>query len=248
MARLYTYAQHFLRSPRLVAELVGHSNIRKNDLVYDLGAGNGVITSVLARRVREVVAVEIEPMALEKLRRNVQNARNVTILQKDILKLTPPNEPYKIFANVPFSLSAEIVRKFTSIENPPRSMYLITQKQFARKLVPGNDHFTSELAGEIGPLFAVRIRRPLRKTDFTPPPAVDTVLLELKQRETPLIAPNHMPAYREFVQRCFHSQTYFAATKRAKAGLSPELRPSQLTLDQWITLFTTQFQIEGHHE
>lgn len=52
MKRLHTYAQqHFLRSPRLVAELIGHSNIRKNDTVYDLGAGSGVIASVLARRL-----------------------------------------------------------------------------------------------------------------------------------------------------------------------------------------------------
>ena len=238
MARLHTHSQHFLRSPRLVAELVGHSNIRKNDLVYDLGAGSGVITSVLARRCRAVVAVEVEPGALATLRRNVRALDNVTILERDILSLTPPTEPYKIFANIPFHLSAPIVRKFTETDHPPRSMYLIAQRQFARKLVPGDDHFTSQLSAELGPWFTVRIRRPLRRTDFTPPPAVDTVLLEIKPRLAPLVSKVHAADYRHFVARCFTDQTYFATLDLAAHTISPELRPSQLTLEQWQRLFS----------
>lgn len=238
MARSHLHAQHFLRSPRLVAELIGHSNLRKNDLVYDLGAGSGVITSVLAQRVRAVVAVEIEPAALKLLEKNVGGLENVTIVRKDILKLQPPAEPYKIFANIPFNLSSDVVRKFTETDRPPKAIYLITQRQFAHKLVPGRDHFTSELGAEIGPLFTARIRKPLRRTDFTPPPAVDAVLLELKRREESLIDPAQIPAYREFVARCFAGQKFFGKTKRAQAGISPELRPSQLTLEQWCRLFS----------
>ncbi|HEY0964964.1 MAG TPA: rRNA adenine dimethyltransferase family protein [Candidatus Saccharimonadales bacterium] len=239
MSRHHEYSQHFLSGPRLIAELIGHSNIRKNDTVYDLGAGSGVITSVLARRCKQVVAVEVEQQALKKLRQNVENLENVTIIQKDILQLPIPSEPYKIFSNIPFSLSAEIVRKFTSATNPPKSMYLVAQKQFARKLVPGSDHFTSQLSAEISPWFTVRIRKPLRKTDFTPPPAVDTVLLEIKQRETPIIAPEEAEDYREFVTLCFTRQKYFISLEKDKAGLSPELRPSQLTIEQWVRLYAT---------
>ena len=234
MTRQHTYSQHFLRGPRLVAELIGHSNVRKNDVVYDLGAGSGVITSVLARRCRQVVAVEIEPQALSKLRQNVGMFENVRIVAKDIVKLVPPSEPYKIFANIPFHLSATIVRKFTEAEHPPKSMYLIAQKQFARKLVPGDDHFTSQLSAEIGPWFTARIRKTLRKTDFTPPPAVDTVLLEIKLREQALISKVDLIQYRDLVTRCFSDQKYFT---RLKKPFSAELRPSQLTLEQWVALY-----------
>lgn len=238
MKRLHTHGQHFLSGPRLVAELIGHSNIRKNDTVYDLGAGSGVITSVLARRCKHVVAAEIEPAALARLRENTKELDNVTIVAKDILKITPPSTPYKIFANIPFSLSAQIVRKFTEAEHPPKAMYLITQKQFAKKLVPGDDHFTSQLSAQIGPLYTAKIRRPLRRTDFTPPPGVDTVLLELKLRETPLLAIETIADYRDFVARCFAEQKFFARMPRDRAGISSELRPSQLTLKQWADLYT----------
>lgn len=237
MARNHIYAQHFLRSPRLVAELVGHSNIRKNDTVYDLGAGSGVIASVLAGKCKKVVAVEIEPEALFKLRQNLDHVDNVKIIAGSLLDLAPPTEPYKIFANIPFNLSAQVVRKFTEATLPPKSMYLITQKQFARKLVPGNDHFTSQLSAEIAPWFIVRIRKPLRKTDFTPPPAVDTVLLEIKPRDEPLLDNSRAATYRAFVESCFGRQAVFQQLDRAGANISPEKRPSQLTVDEWLRLF-----------
>lgn len=236
MSRSHLHAQHFLRSPQLVAELIGHSNIRKNDLVYDLGAGSGVITSVLAGRCKKVIAVELEPDALRKLQHNVGNIENVEIVKQDILKVSPPNEAYKIFSNIPFHLSADIIRKFVFASHSPKCIYLIVQKQFARKLVPGDDHFTSQLSAEVAPLYTARIRKPLRKTDFTPPPAVDTVLLELKRREVPLIPNDEVVSYREFIMRSFTDQKYFSSLKKP---FSPELRPSQLIPEQWLTLYAT---------
>jgi len=221
-----------------VAELVGHSNIRKNDVVYDLGAGSGVIASVLANRCKKVIAVEVEPTALRNLRKNLGNVLNVNIVVQDILTLEIPEDRYKIFSNIPFSESAAIVRKFTEADNPPIAMYLIAQKQFARKLVPSDQHFTAQLGAQLAPRFTARIRKPLRKTDFTPPPGVDTVLLELKLREELLLPAERLPQYREFVARCFAEQKFFASTNRTKAGISPEKIPSQLTVDEWLRLFT----------
>lgn len=237
MSRKHTFDQHFLRSPKLVAELVGHSNIRKNDIVYDLGAGSGVIASVLANKCKYVVAVEIEPQALSKLQQNLGNVENVEIVKDDFTKLKFTDNNYKIFANIPFSLSADAVRKFTSSQHPPKSMYLIVQKQFARKLVPGSDHFTSQLGAEIAPWFTARIRRPLRRTDFTPPPNVDTVLLEIKPREAALIDKKLADDYRRFVTKSFQDQRFFASLPLAEAKISSELRPSQLVPEQWRDLY-----------
>jgi 23S rRNA (adenine-N6)-dimethyltransferase len=239
MSRLHEYSQHFLSGPRLVAELIGHSNIRKNDIVYDLGAGSGVIASVLANKCKKVIAVENEPEALKKLRTNLGNILNVEIVEQDILKLKIPDGRYKIFSNIPFSESAAIVRKFTEADNPPIAMYLIAQKQFARKLVPSDQHFTAQLGAQIGPLFTARIRKPLRKTDFTPPPNVDTVLLEIKLREESLLPRDKMIGYRSFVERCFAEQKFFAIVPRDKAGVSTEKLPSQLSIEQWVKLFAT---------
>lgn len=234
-----THSQHFLRNPRLIAELIGHSNIRRGDLVIDIGAGSGAITAVLARRCRQVLAYENEPGALNKLQQNMRRHKNVKVIAQDFLLAKLPDEPYKVFANIPFHLSADIVRKLTSDDlHTPQAIYLIVQKQFAQKIVPSDQRFTSQLGTQLAPWWQTRIRRPLRRTDFTPPPAVDTVLLELKPRSEPLLSVLERDKYQSFVAKCYASQKAFAAIPRAKASINPERKPSELDPEEWVRLYS----------
>lgn len=234
-----THSQHFLRNSRLIAELIGHSNIRRGDLVIDIGAGSGAITAVLVCRCRQVLAYENEPGILNKLQQNMRRHKNVKVIVQDFLRAKLPDEPYKVFANIPFHLSADIVRKLTNNEmHAPRSIYLIVQKQFAQKIVPSDRHFTSQLGTQLAPWWQTRIRRPLRRTDFTPPPAVDTVLLELKPRSEPLLSTLERDEYQSFVAKCYASQKAFAAVPRAKASINPERKPSELTPEEWVRLYS----------
>ena len=234
-----THSQHFLRNPRLIAELIGHSNIRRGDLVIDIGAGSGAITAVLTRRCRQVLAYENEPSVLNKLQQNMRRHKNVKVIAQDFLLAKLPDEPYKVFANIPFHLSSDIVRKLTSDDlHTPQAIYLIVQKQFAQKLVPSDRHFTSQLGTQLAPWWQTRIRRPLRRTDFTPPPAVDTVLLELKPQSEPLLSTLERDEYQSFVAKCYASQKAFAAVPRAKASINPERKPSELTPEEWVRLYS----------
>ena len=236
MKRLAHYSQHFLRSPRLVKELIGHSSVKKNDTVYDIGAGSGVISAALAGRCKEVISIEAEPRTAKKLRQNMEKYPNVTVHEGDFLEMELPAAPYKVFANIPFHLSSPIVRKLTDATTPPDAMYLIVQKQFANKLLADSRHFTGQLGMLIGPKFVVRIRRPLRKTDFWPYPNVDTVFLEMTRRKQPLIPEGKMDTYRRFTFECFSSPTAFAKVSKTP----PALRPSQFSLEQWVNLFNAR--------
>ena len=238
MKRLANYSQYFLRSPEFIKELIGHSNLKPVDIVYDIGAGSGAITAVLANRVKKVFAVEVEPRAAEKLRENMYRYPNVKVVEADFLEMPMPSGAYKIFANIPFHLSSPILRKITEATNPPVATYLIVQKQFGKKLLPDADHFTGQLGILIGPTFAARIRRPLKRTDFMPAPAVDTVLLELLKRPEPLIPLKEMPAWREFVTGCFSDPKIFVKTPREAVGLRADIKPSQMKLAHWIALYT----------
>ena len=180
--RKYQLSQHFLRSPKLAGFLIGHSNIKKRDVVIDIGAGSGVITSALARRCKRVIAVEPDAETAALLRKNTKRCDNVVIVEKDFLEMELPDGPYKIFANPPFHLSSAILHKLDEAKNPPDAIYLILQKQFALKLLNNDRHYTSQLGKQLYIQYAPRIRLPLRSNYFTPPPAVPTVLLELKKR------------------------------------------------------------------
>ncbi len=237
MKRLADYSQYFLRSPQLVKALIGHTNIKKTDIVYDIGAGSGVITAMLARRCRHVYAVEYEPRMAAKLRETMRTYTNVTVVQGDALTIPLPIESYKIVANIPFHLSSPIVRRFTEAENPPEALYLVVQKQFAYKLLIDRGQFTGMLGAMIAPRYTVRVRKHLERTDFWPHPAVDTVFVELSRRETPLVPHEQMSSYRACVEQCYARQKFFESIPRASFGVPPSLRPSQMTASQWVTLF-----------
>lgn len=240
MKRLAHYSQYFLRSPQLIKELIGHTSLKPGDTVYDIGAGSGVISSVLAGRCKEVIAVETEPRMAGKLRENMAAYPNVTVVEADFLTMQLPKTPYKVFSNIPFHLSSSIVRRLVESKTPPVAMYLIVQKQFANKLLPDSDRFTGQLGMMIGPLFVVRIKKHLRRTDYWPHPNVDTVMVELLRRDEPLLSLERMPAYRRFVEDCFSDPKKYARMPLERAGIDVTLRPSQLHLHHWITLFQLQ--------
>lgn len=195
--RNFRLDQNFLRSPKLALFLIGHSNIKKRDLVIDIGAGSGVITSALAKRCKKVIAVEKDAETAKRLRENLarQDISNVEVFEGDFREMKLPDEPYKVFANPPFSLSAEVFYKLLNLENldgrickkegeaprRPEAIYLILQKQLALKLIITERHYTSQLGRLLTEDYATKIRLPLKPTDFTPPPKVPTVLLEAKK-------------------------------------------------------------------
>jgi 23S rRNA (adenine-N6)-dimethyltransferase len=181
--RNHLLSQHFLKNPRLALILIGHSNLKKRDLVIEIGAGSGVITSALSKRVRKVIAIEPDATTAAKLRENLKKRglENVEVVEMDFLDYNLPDEPYKVFSNPPFHLSSAIVHKLIEAENPPEAFYLILQKQFALKLLNTDRHYTSQLGLQLIQKYQTRIRLPLKPTDFTPPPAVPTVLFEAKK-------------------------------------------------------------------
>lgn len=181
--RNHILSQHFLKSPKIALILIGHSNLKKRDLVIEIGAGSGVITNALAKRVNKVIAVEPDRNTVKKLKDNLlkRNIKNVEVIEDDFLDFKLPDEPYKVFSNPPFHLSSKIVHKLIEAENPPESFYLILQKQFALKLLNTDRHYTSKLGLELTKNYQTKIRFPLKPTDYTPPPAVPTVLFEAKK-------------------------------------------------------------------
>lgn len=241
MKRLAHYSQNFLRSPELVAELVAKSNLTIEDTVYDIGAGSGVITSVLARRVKKVIAVEFEPRIVQTLKANVSKFPNVTVLKDDFLKIPLPKTPYKLFANIPFHLSSPIVKTFLQPTTAPKAAYLIVQKQFGEKLLSDQDgRFTAQLGMLIGAQYSVKILKNLKRSDFWPHPAIDTVFMEFVQRKAPLVPENRLAAYERFTIECFADPKKLAKLPLKVIGKSPGFPPSRLTLAQWLILFNSQ--------
>lgn len=103
--------QHFLRSSRLAAELVRCAGLTRADLVLEIGAGRGRLTSELAQVAGRVLAVELDPRLAQALRVRFGRRPNVTIIQADALELPLPAEPFRVVANLPFGQTAAFLHR-----------------------------------------------------------------------------------------------------------------------------------------
>ena len=212
MARKHRISQNFLRSPQIALMLVGHSNIRKRDFTLDIGAGSGVFTYALSKKSAQVLAIEFDRETFKKLQNNTKKLENVEVLCVDFLRFNLSKLPknYKVCANIPFHLSS--------------------QKQFARKLIVSDKNFTSALGVKIFPFFESKIKKPLQKSDFTPPPAVETVFFEMKRRETPLISKEEHPIFNDFIEKMLAVPEFY------KKNFKPKFKtknPIELKGEEW---------------
>jgi 23S rRNA (adenine-N6)-dimethyltransferase len=241
-------AQNFLRSPGLVRQLVANSSIGPCDVVYEIGPGNGIITTELARAVKRVVAIEKDPELVRRLRERFRGIENIEIIERDFLQFSIREHDYKIFANIPYSITASIVRKILYAPPVPREAYLILQKEPARKFAGRPSETLFSLLAK--PFVEFQIVAELKRTDFEPVPNVDSVQLHIARRYAPLVQKEDAAVYREFVQygfgrwkRYLRSALKPFFTYKQWKRLSQDLRfplnatPTELTFEQWLGLF-----------
>jgi 23S rRNA (adenine-N6)-dimethyltransferase len=242
-------AQNFLRNPKLAHRLVGMSNIGPSDTVYEIGPGDGIITAALARVAKHVIAIEKDPQLALRLRERFRAIENVEIVEKDFLNYSfRVFSNYKIFANIPYNNTAQIVRKILGQRSRLCEAYLIMQNEAAKKFsgCPRETLFSIL----VKPFFDLQILVQLKRTDFRPVPNVDSVLLTIKRRASPLIETQDVALYREFVQYGFgrwkpNLKLAFknVFTYKQWKCLARELEfplnatPTDLSVEQWLGLY-----------
>lgn len=193
------YSQNYLKSNSLVRKLVEKAHINDKDYVIEIGAGKGRITDVLAHYAWKVTAIEYDVKLYEKLV-NEHSRDNVEYVHADFLNYALPKYgSYKIFSNIPFQITADIIRKLTEAENPPEEIFLIVQKEAAKKYcgIPFQK-YEGLRAAILKAQYEMHILHRFQKTDFTPVPNVEIVLLHCKKKNQNMTLKEYSE-YKDFV-------------------------------------------------
>jgi 23S rRNA (adenine-N6)-dimethyltransferase len=241
-------AQNFFREQKLVSLIVANSSINKEDIVYEIGPGEGIITRELAERAGKVIAIEKDITLVELLRSKFREYNNIEIIKDDFLRYRIKERKYKIFSNIPFNITSKIIKAILFGENPPEEAYLIVQKEAAEKFI--GRPIETEVSVLAKPWFILEILYEFQRTDFEPVPSVDVVLLYIAKRKQPLVSFENAVSYKKFIKFGFETwskdlkTTYkhvftYEQWKRLSKNLSFPLKatPKELTFEQWLGLF-----------
>ena len=177
------YGQHFLVD-RNILDVIGRlADIGPDDVVLEIGPGQGVLTRYLAERVRRVHAVEIDRSlgpALTGL------GDNVDVVFGDALRLALPRDATKLVANLPYNVATPIVAE--SLDGLPnvRLWCVMVQREVADRFFaqPGTKEY-----GAVSVLVQLAAERtgfhPVSRTVFRPQPNVDSALVAFRRTELP---------------------------------------------------------------
>ena len=165
-----------------------------------------------------------------------------------MLSLPFPSAPVRVIGNIPYALTADIIRRIVAAPSVVDA-HLVVQREAARKFAGTPWASESLLSLSLKPWWHTEIIRSLRRTDFLPPPRVDSVVLWLSRRSPALVQEAERLAYQRFLRRGFGragtTRQAMAAlfTRRQVRRLAAELRieldapPSGTRFEQWLGLY-----------
>jgi 16S rRNA (adenine1518-N6/adenine1519-N6)-dimethyltransferase len=189
--------QHFLISPDWAVQIVDALGDASQNTVLEIGPGRGILTSLLVPRARRVIAVEIDRVLAAQLRLKFGMARNVEILEADILAidfdaLVGPKpglgrpgieikpDPAKVIGNLPYNITSEILLRLFEYSKYFETIVIMVQREVADRIAasPGGRDYgllsaTAQLYARVEKSFT------LPPAAFSPPPKVYSTVLRL---------------------------------------------------------------------
>ena len=176
--------QNFLVDKTALKRVIASADLSPEDIVVEIGPGLGVLTLELAKKAGKVIAIEKDSKMIEALKETLTSFKNIEIIQEDVRKITNNQLPatnYKIVANLPFYLTAPVIRKFLEFGNPPELMTLIIQKEVAQRITAQPPKMNL-LAVSVQLYAEPKIISYISKKSFWPQPEVDAAIIKLKTK------------------------------------------------------------------
>lgn len=238
-------SQNFITGSTLIQRLIRLTNINQNDTVIEIGTGKGHLTEALCRKSGHVCSVELDRKLYESSKIKLARHSNLNLIHGDFLKYSlPAKGDYKVFSNIPYCLTTQILEKLTGAPNPPTGIWLIMEKGAAKRFAGIGKETKQSLLLKVN--WDMRILYHFCREDFHPIPSVDSVLVQFSRKSSPDLSKKELADFQRFIE---HSLKYGICgrngllTKRQvstalkQAGL-PHAHEDGVTLYiQWLCLF-----------
>ncbi|MFA5961425.1 MAG: 16S rRNA (adenine(1518)-N(6)/adenine(1519)-N(6))-dimethyltransferase RsmA [Parcubacteria group bacterium] len=250
--------QNFLRDKEVLDKIIKSANLTADDLVIEVGPGEGALSTELARRVGKLIMVEKDSHLAENTARNFQfsifnfqsisndlilNFKNKSsLIVGDILEINLPEmlkqnnfTNYKVVANIPYYITSPIIRLFLETAYPPKEMLLMVQKEVAERICAKAGKM-SILALSVQYYTDAELLFAVPKTAFFPVPEVDSAVIRLTRIKKPSYAkaPTGEARNKEEIKKFFRIvKAGFSAKRKTLANnLSASLKLEKALVEE----------------
>jgi 16S rRNA (adenine1518-N6/adenine1519-N6)-dimethyltransferase len=247
--------QNFLRDYSIIDRIIDALDLDADDTVIEIGPGQGALTSGLLDAAGHVIAIEFDRDLIAPLRVQFHGASNLTIFNEDALSVDlaeilkgSASAKTKLIANLPYNISTPILQRLVEQRHLFARLVLMFQREVVERITakPGGRErgylsVLVENAFETERLFDVP------PTAFRPVPKVWSAVVRFTPKTSSL---SDETGFRDLLSRTFaqkrktllnnlKSSITDIGSKLTKAGIDGKRRAETLTLEEWITLFST---------
>jgi len=243
--------QHWLTDKPSLQAMVTSANVQPNDAILEIGPGTGTLTDELLAAGAKVTALEFDLNRVRDLENRYAKYPNKPVIEPGDIRTYDFNslpKGFKVVANIPYYLTANLLRRFVDAENKPEYAVLLVQKEVAERVAaaPGD---LSQIAVYTQLYYEVELGLLVPPHLFRPPPKVDSQILILKKRTTPIYeldATMLKVIKAGFSERRKKIKTSLAgglgvpkpevAALLETAAVNPDARAQELSLQDWHKL------------
>jgi 16S rRNA (adenine1518-N6/adenine1519-N6)-dimethyltransferase len=253
--------QHFLASPGWRRRILESLPLRSLDTWIEIGTGHGEMTQLLAAPDRRVITIEADWRLAEDLQarfeRDPAQWRGVEIVSGDVLKVdfaALADGRFRVYGNLPYYITSPILHHLFTFADRILSIHIVVQWEVATRIVarPGRREY-GYLSAACQFYTHPRIVLRLPPGAFRPAPRVTSALVAMVlPGERTSLGITDQQRFLKFVQACF-SQKRKTLRNNLRgtfpleviepafsiAGLRPEWRAEQLSLNEFAALFRT---------
>lgn len=185
------FGQNFLSDETLLDEIVEKAGVTEEDVVVEIGAGKGALTSALSKKAKRVISFEIDDDLQEYLKNKFEGT-NVEFVFEDVMKISDEeiNEmvagKFKLVANLPYYVTSPIITRFLQNEKLD-SLTVMVQEEVADRIIAKTKSKDYGVLTIICGLFgeAEKVIR-VGREKFYPVPNVDSAVVRITKTENKL--------------------------------------------------------------
>lgn len=175
MIKRKRFGQHFLNSNDIAKSIVSEAEITKNDTVFEIGTGHGILTLLLCQKAKNVISVDADKKLYREAKSRFSNVDNLVLKSGDGFK---KRDVFDIFvSSLPYSKSKDAMEWLsqTSFSHG----VIMVQKEFADKLIAKSSKQRKSISVIATHAFEINVISKVGKNNFSPPPKIDSVILKI---------------------------------------------------------------------
>lgn len=247
--------QNFLKSEKILEDIVRAGNIEKKDVVLEIGPGKGALTEKILSKAQKVIAIEKDnnlfEFLKEKFKIEIENG-SLVLVNGDIVDFNPnaynlKPKAYKLVANIPYNLTGLILKKFLTEKISPNLMVLMLQYEVVKRIL-AKDKKESILSLSVKTYGKPKMIMKVPARYFTPAPKVDSavVLIEGINKDIFLNKKIAEEKFWELIHKGFaHKRKKLGGNLKKLNNLNQNVlqnlkdkRAETLTLQEWFELLS----------